>query len=702
MPLTGLLLASLVWSAAPAAAEPSVPLSTQAYALPAPPAGSHLDFSAEHLDYDRDRELIHLKGDVRVKESTWTLQGDELWIDTARHRGRSEGFLFIDDGASAVSGSAGDFDFVDHTGELFNASAGYGDWRVHAKSMVLDEKRRLYYTKADFTSCSYVPPHYHFHASAVTVVPEKYLFARNVVFMLGKLPLFYTPLLYKSLVKTHFLRFKIQPGYDHRNGAFLKTTLTTQHSDFWRSKLFLDYYSSQGFGAGGELFRRKGEDSRGALSIYNINETGGRSDRWSLNGDLYQGFASSFSIQGRLQALSDPSFNNDYARSSLFPITPNLMNSGALVYRLPQATMRLSYSREDDAISTNTFTKTQEDTPRLDVQSAQLKFFGLPWLNTLSGYADNNFSLARGFTQKSVNGAWEGTRVFALTRRLSFTPRVSYSETFSDWSSVSYASATSTMFHNSSVGRYTTAGTLRLRTLAGDLDVTETYTRRLQPDSVSVDAAAVDHGVEANLLSALQAFRPNRVVLVRVQSGYDFRVFQDHTLGFRDRVQPITTDISLTPRSAFNLALRDDYQLAQGNRNLVFNGTWGDELGAFLTAGAGYNKTEVAQYYMNTELGWANSTGTLHVAGALRSVVSSPGGVGGLRGYYIFDKEVSLVRRWHDFYTKLTCRFRPGNVKEASIRIEMKFGGFDADRQKVHDWESEWFPERAQGREDRP
>jgi hypothetical protein len=41
-------------------------------------------------------------------------------------------------------------------------------------------------------------------------------------------------------------------------------------------------------------------------------------------------------------------------------------------------------------------------------------------------------------------------------------------------------------------------------------------------------------------------------------------------------------------------------------------------------------------------------------------------------------------------------------VQETSIRIEMKFGGFDADRQKVNDWESEWFPERAHGREDRP
>ncbi len=704
--MIGLLLASLVWSAGPAAAGPSVVLSTSVYALPAPPeTGSHLDFSADHLDYDRGRALIHLKGDVRVKESTWTLRGDELWIDTARHRGRSEGFLFIDDGSGAVSGAPGDFDFMDHTGELYNASAGYGDWRVHAKSLVVDEQRRLYYGGADFTSCSYVPPHYHFHASRATVVPGDYLFAHNVVFMLGKLPLFYTPLLYHSLAATHFLRFRVQPGYDRRNGVFLKGTLTTQHSETWRSKFFLDYYANAGIGAGGELIHRAGDDSRGILSVYHINEHPTDSPdvkkRWALNGDLYQGFASSFAVQGHLQAQSDAKFNNDYARSSLFPVTTYLSNSGALIYRLPRMTTRLSYNRQDNAISTRTFVKAIED-ERLDVNSAQLRFFGLPWLNTLSGFADNNYTIGRPYLQKTVGGTWEGTRVFALTRRISFTPRVNYNETFYDWNSVANTNAISTIFHNYTVGRYTTAGTLRLRTLAGDLDVTQTYTRRLQPDSFSVDAAAVDHGVEANLLSALQAFRPNRTVLVRVQSGYDFRVFQDHAVGFRDRVQPITTDVILTPRPSFNLALRDDYQLAQGNRNVIFNGTWGDEMGTFLTAGAGYNLTEAAHYYTNTEFGWADSTGTLHLTGALRSVVTSPGGVGGLHAYYIFDKEVSLVKRWHDFYTKLTCRFRPGNVQEVSIRIEMKFGAFDADRQKVHDWESEWFPERAHGREDRP
>jgi hypothetical protein len=41
-------------------------------------------------------------------------------------------------------------------------------------------------------------------------------------------------------------------------------------------------------------------------------------------------------------------------------------------------------------------------------------------------------------------------------------------------------------------------------------------------------------------------------------------------------------------------------------------------------------------------------------------------------------------------------------VQEFSRRAELKFSGFDEQRQRVNDWESEWFPERAHGQEDRP
>ena len=671
--------------------------------LPPPPAEPHLEFVADRLDYDQAQAVIHLQGGVRVKESTWTLKGDELWVDTRQRRARSEGPLLLEDGMSAIYGDAGEFDFTDHTGVLYHASAGHGDWRVHAKSMVLDVKRRIEYADADFTSCSYDPkPHYHFHASRMTVIPRRRLFARNVLFVLGPVPVFYTPFLYKSLSKSHFLRFKVQPGYDRRNGAFLKSTLTTDHSPAWRSKLFLDYYSAQGFGVGSELHHRAGEDSRGFLGGYRIRETRAGTERWSVNGDLYQEFLSSFSAQGRLQVMSDPSFNNDYSRSSPFRMTPNLMNSVAVVYRRPQVTTRLSYSREDDAISTYTFVKTYESAPRLDVQSAQLKFWNLPWLNTLSGFADSNYSRGRPYDEKAVGGTWAGTRVFALARGVRFTPAAQYSQTFYNRVDAATDLGTVDTKRGAMVGRYLLAGTLRLSSFVGNLDITQTYARRQKADSLAEDAGAMDHGVETNALSFLHAYRPSRQVLVRLNSGYDFRVYRNQTLTFKDRVQPIISDIIYAPRPTFNLTLRDDYQLASGNRNFIFSGTWGDEERTFLAAGAGYNLADASRYFINTEVGWSDSTGTLHVIAALRSQVDTFGGVGGLHGYKFFEKEITVVKRWHDFFTRLGARFRPGNVQEATVRVEMKFGSFDAERRKVHDWESEWFPERAQGRVDRP
>ncbi|HAM34640.1 MAG TPA: hypothetical protein DEB40_02960 [Elusimicrobia bacterium] len=672
--------------------------------LPLPPAEPHLEFVADHLDYDRASAVIHLKGNVRIKESTWTIKGDELWLDTQLRRGRSQGYLLVEDGVSALYGDAGEFDFAEHTGKLRNVSAGFGDWRVHAKSMSLDVKRRLDYRQADFTSCSFDPrAHYHFHASRVGVVPRKHMFARNVVFYVGRVPVFYMPFLYKSLATTHFLRFKVQPGYDRRNGGFLKSTLTNQHGLYWRSKLFLDYYSSQGFGAGGELYRRKEEDSRGVLGGYHIRETGNSQRRWSVTGDLYQALSSSFSLQGRLQVMSDADFNNHYARSSPFRVTPDLLNSGALTYRLPQATARLSYSRQDTADASRTkFVRVVESSPRLDVQSAQMRFWRLPWLNTLSAFADNSFDRNRSFIEKSAGASWEGTRVFLLGRGVSFTPKLGYGQTYYNRVDALTSFATTSTVRDSAVGRYTAAGTLRLSTLAGDSDLTHSYQGRQKAGAMADDAGAVDHGVEINLMSLTHAYRPHRAILVRLASGYDFRVFRDHVLSTSRRVQPIVSEILYTPRSDLDLSVREDYQILDGNRSLIFNGSWGDEDRTHLAGGVGYNLGDSGRYFINTEFGWANSTGTLQLTAALRSQVLSHGGLDNLHGFQAFEKEFSLVKQWHDFFTRLSARLRPGGVKEASVRVDLRFGSFSADRQKVHDWESEWFPERAQGREERP
>ena len=664
------------------------------YPLPDPPPGPRLDYAADQVEFDADRQRLHLQGQVVLHESTWTVKGKELWIDTEHRRGRSEGPLLVEDGFSAVYGESGEFDFVKHTGRLQRTSAGHADWRIHAREAKVGENRRLDYIGGDFTSCGAKPPHYHFWASRITVKPKKSMIARNVLFYLGDVPIFYLPFLYKTLSPRHYLRWKTQPGYDRRNGPFVKNTLTTDHGDTLYSKLYADYYASQGAGFGGEVHRRDGEDSRGGLFGYTIKDST-NDRRWAMLGQQYQALFSSTSFQGRLQLQSDADFNNNYARSSTFRVTQQLVNGGAFTHRFEQATARLSYSRLDDAsVDRAKFLKTNESYPRFDILSQPLRFGRLPWLNTLNGFADNTFLRGRPFIEKTVGSGWEGTRTFAVRHGVSFTPKLGYQEIYYNRFDEAVVGSTQTTL-GAAVGRPAAAGTLRFETPVGGVDLTQSYRERFRAGRFQQDRVALDKGIEENLLTLTDVFTPAPRMYARLSSGYDFRTFRDRTVGFRRRVQPITADASWAPTSRLNLTVRDEYAFDEGNQSSILDARWGDEETAAVGGGFAWNAADSRKYVASFDFAVVPSSPTWRLAFGIRAQAESSRGVGGLHGWRIFEKEFSWTKRWHDFYTKLAGRFRPGGVGEASIRVDFKFGTFDPKQAPRRSWETELFPERA-------
>jgi lipopolysaccharide export system protein LptA len=693
------------------------PLAAAAdYVLPEPPAvstGTLLRFSADHMDYEGSSTTMHLQGNVVVRQSTRTIKADELWVDTEDRSGRSKGYLYVEDLETAVASEReGEFDFDTGAGRLKKASAGHGQWRIHAKEARLSGRKRLDYLGANFTSCGVVPPHYHFHSTRLTVVPKEHLIAYNTFFFVGPVPLFYLPILYKSLDPDHLIRMKFQPGYDRRNGAFVKGTMITPHGLHNYSKVYLDWYATQGVGTGLELVRKKSQDSRGALFAYQIRENGSGFERWALVGDGYQTVFSSatrsLALQGRMQIQSDPDFNNHYNRASLLAVTPELTNNGAIVYRLPYATTRLSYSRTDaspeqipktpDSYKTAKYLKNSEIYPRLDVQSNSFKVWRLPWLNTLSGFADQNFAQGRGFLQRQAGGTYQATRSFNLNRYMSYTPSASYTQAWTD--NIAQGPP-----HDVFQGRYNASNNVRFRTLVGSLDLGHSYQMRLKPDALTEDASANDHGVESNLASAQQAFRPSRLILVRAQSGYDFRVFRDHGVGFRDRVQPFVTDLIFNPRPTFNVTIRDDYSLVEGNRSLLASLLYGDELRNYVSEAVGYSKATPDTYSADTLFGLANASSTWRISGVLRANIGTVGGVRGLCANRVvaFEKQLMVTKTWHDFFTRFMFRLRPLGVREYQVHAQLYFGpGKSPKETRRGDWEAEWFPERANPALDRP
>jgi len=595
--LTGALLALLL--AAPAAADD--------YALPAPPPGRRVDYSAERVDYDVEKAMIHLSTGVVLRESTWTVKGQDIWLDVDRRIATSDGPVILVSSAGALSGAAGEFDFADHTGTMFDASGGSGDWRIRGPRADLSEDGRAAYRDANFTSCDRLPPDYHFHATSVVIVPHSALSAWNVLFYLGDIPIFYFPYFYEDLSPEHLLRWKLQPGYDKRNGPFVKSTLATPLGHGFSSRLYADYYGKQGPGAGGELNYRDPQDkaSGGGIYGYDVDQTVNGQDRWTLIGSDYQALRSSTSFQGRLQLQSDPNFNNDYVRSNAYAVPPELVNNAAIDRRFDGFAARVIYARDDVLSSTGTvlnesgvrYVRNTEDLPRLEFQTESLDVLGLPWLNAFNGYADNNYDMSRGFTQKSASAQWEATQGFRLGRGVTFTPRTDVSETgydrFDDYISI----PSTTTYTNVSVARWTTTGDLRFNTRLGNVDARQTYTQRLLPDEISRDVAANDHGVEQNdfQLSDLWLVTPS--LWTRLSSGFTLQTYNDHALQTKNRFEPVVGEATWTPNERLTGVLRGDYKPDSGMRSVIADFSYADGSKPSIGGGLEHNLADPANYY---------------------------------------------------------------------------------------------------------
>lgn len=682
------------------------PAASADYTLPPPPAGQFIEYSADKVEFDEPRSILSLSGNVVLKESTITIKGQSFRIDTAHRTGRSDQPFMIDDGASAIHGASGEFDFLKRTGRLEGSSTGVASWRIHARQARLDGDRRVAYRDADFTSCDRTQPDYRFRASSVRIVPKKYLLAKNTLFYLGDVPVFYSPILYHSLDPNRRLKWRFQPGFDRRNGYYIKGTLLMRLSDATDGKIFDDYYTDMGFGYGAEIDHHAGQDSRGSLFGYRIHENGTVNKRWGLFGGGYRNLASAFALQGRIQFQSDPRFTNDYIRSDIFRLTPNLVNSAALTKSFPKATVRLIYAREDvqGPNHPNRFVKDAESLPRLEAASAPLRLWRLPWLNTFSGFADNNFNRSRRHLEKSVNSAWTGTRSFRVARGISYTPALTYSETYYNrYDLTNYDPLVTNQNLDSVIGRWNASNNLRFKTPLGDIDATHAYARRLKPGGFSEDTGNADRGVEQNSLTLANVFMPASRMWARLSTGYDYRTFRDRALTFDERIRPISTDVSWQSSKSLVFTLHNDYKLGPGkgeNRSVIADVQWGDEKGPSVRGGFAYNLSSPATSYQSLDFAFAPSSPTWRLEVGLRTLVVSPRGLTSAQRPRLFEKELAWSRRWHDFYTKIVARIRPGGVGDVTARVEFKFGTTDPRLAPRRDWEAEWFPGRAKESDD--
>ncbi len=649
-------------------------LPAAAYDLPSSTGTHRVAFSADDASFNEYSRVIDLEGNVKLEEYSADdkpqklIRARLLSVNMASRTVVSPSDFVMDDDTGTVYGKSGFMDYGTETGRIDDGRFAYKNYIFRGRTIEFD-RDGYRYKRASITSCDEEPPHYRLRASRIYLKPGRYFLAYNTVFFLGKVPIFYFPVLYKPMGGgTPFVSI-FKPGYDERNGFFIKSSYVYRVNRETRAKLYLDYFQRRGFGTGAEVDFRRPEKNITDVSIYRIKEYGVVKDRWGMNGGYWhrlnrfnESDPAQYYSQGFFRLLSDPKVNNDFFRSNPFAVSPDEQASVAVTRTTGYTVTRVSaYGRETHSADYSSFRKANSSIPRLDFNTVPFKVLKLPVLNTFAGYFENARDEGQPFTQKRGDAAWTLSQSIPLAKRVTLSPSVYYDQ--------SVFISTVSGGNDRWVGRYGGGATLRYDRMWGTFDLGYVYRRRLRANKLENDSSAADKGQETESLTAQLFLMPRFNTYFKLSSSFDLRDY--YSAKFTRRLAPVTGEVFYAPRAGLDVYAEDSYSFAEGNKSFVTQVNIGGQENYIGGGIANYSTDPRAWIVSNTfgfrpwrMAGW-------RAEAVLRYRLSSEGHLR-FSEIRFFEKGLTMYKDFHDFRTKWDFRERSGGVKEFFFYVSLK------------------------------
>jgi len=670
-----------------------------AYELPSSTGTHRVRFEADEAGFNEYTRVIGLEGNVRLEELSADgkqqklIRARSLTVNMASRTVVAPSDFVMDDDTGTVYGKSGFVDYGAESGHVNDGRFAYKSFIIRGRAVEFD-KSKYTFKKASITSCDEEPPHYRLRASRLYLVPDRYFLAYNTVFYIGKIPVFYFPAVYRPIGGgTPFVSI-FRPGYDQRNGLFLKSSYVYRINKETRVKLYLDYFSKRGFGTGGEVDFRRPEKNITNLSLYRIKEYGLVKDRWGMNGGFWhllnrfnESDPAQYYSQGFFRLLSDPKVNNDFFRSNPFAVSPDEQASVALTRKTNYTVTRVSaFGRETHTADFRQFQKANSSIPRLDFNTVPFSVLRLPVLNTFAGYFENARDEGSPYTQKRGNGVWTVSKAVPIVRHITLSPSAFYDQ--------SIFISTRTAGNDTWVGRYGGGATLRFDRLWGSFDVGYAYKRRMRENKLGPDNGAPDRGQETSAISSQLFVMPRFNTYYKLSGSYDLRNYYEGS--FSKRLAPITGEVYYAPRPNVDIFVSETYSLSGGSRSFVAQMNVGGKENYFGGGISNYS-TAPRDWIVSNTVGFRPWRGSgWRAEGVLRYRLLAEGGLN-FSDFKFFEKGITLYRDFHDFRTRWDFRERAGGVREFFFYANLKISE-PARKDDLEEKSREyWHPWRKEG-----
>ena len=254
-------------------------------------------------------------GSATLRQENLTLHADSIWFDKRKNEAGAVGKVTLLEKGGTLVGDDLLLNFTSGQARLSHAKAHLTEEGFNLSGATIErlDDNNYRVTSGDFTACNATPPAWKFGASTVDVEVGGYASAKNMVFYLRDIPVFYLPYFFYP-VKTERESGLLIPHFGLSSKRGFETYLAYYQvmGRNMDATLLLDTYSQAGLGKGLEYRYILGEVNRGETFLYHVNGIAGRKDvyagRWQHSGVL----PGEISLRANLEYVSDRSYLQDF------------------------------------------------------------------------------------------------------------------------------------------------------------------------------------------------------------------------------------------------------------------------------------------------------------------------------------------------------------------------------------------------------
>lgn len=229
--------------------------------------------NGDEVEYFTEEKKVVGEGNVVINYKDMKLTCDRIEVFTETKDAVASGRVRLYQDGTIFSGEKVYYNFETKKGEVIDVGMErMGPWFGKGESAQKVDEEEYAIKRGYITTCDLEKPHYRISSKKIKVFLDDKVVAHNVVFVVGKVPLFYLPYISYSL-KERYPHFIFVPGHSKKWGWYMLTSWKYNINEYMPlGRLHLDYREKKGFAHGIDQDYLTEEFGQGRFRYYYMQE----------------------------------------------------------------------------------------------------------------------------------------------------------------------------------------------------------------------------------------------------------------------------------------------------------------------------------------------------------------------------------------------------------------------------------------------